>query len=138
MLRRKQFDELVVEGEHVCGEWLPLAHGTIYKRLNINSIFEIFDIRIPNGRRLFSDTVERCNKVDLQTVPVLHYGKAIQYGNINYMPFGDPQEGSEGMVYRLENDEGFQFAGKILFRPMTSGQYLNDDNPIWNFNLGEI
>ncbi len=120
----EKFDTLLNPGERVCGEWLHTKHGTYYRDLPY--LFVAFDIRISEERESYSVFFDRIEKAGLFAAPLLHKGPPIALPSLLPIskPFGDPLEGSEGVVYRLERDNKFTFAAKILFRPEDAGKYF--------------
>jgi hypothetical protein len=147
-LHQDRFDSVLREGERICGEWLALAHGTIYKLHH--EPFVAFDLFEPkdddkHGRRVtFGELVNRLdNKFVLPNV--------ISQGNtprdINYVlkaieTSAHGAEGpAEGSVWRVERQGEVNFLAKYVRHDKEDGCYLPDlgkHKPIWNWKPGMV
>jgi hypothetical protein len=103
---KAKFDELLHEGERVCGEWIAQAHGTIYTL--IHDPFVAFDIMVGKERVIYDVLKDRCSKVDIITPHVIHRGKSISVDDACGLAgkFGNhgAEEEIEGVVYRIEEN----------------------------------
>jgi len=57
-----RFEELLQEGERVCGEWLMQAHGTRYDLKH--EPFVVFDLMMKSEREIYEEFVYRVKKYD--------------------------------------------------------------------------
>lgn len=138
-------------GERVCGEWLALAHGTIYKLPH--GPFVAFDLirdcdRVrsaedPTGCRIprlcLADFDRRCNH--LPTPHVLHVGGACSIDRalslLNPAIHG-AQEPIEGCVWRVECEGRVDIIAKYVRPDKVDGKYLPEMSgaaPIWNWTF---
>ena len=129
--RYELFDEILEEGERIVGEWLVLAHGTIYKLPH--SPFVPFDIFRDEERVLYEELVERLSPT-FPLPTLLSEGDAIsifevekKLGDFGFHGAGDK---AEGAVYRIErkqksnNKVVVDFLGKYVRIDKVDGKYL--------------
>jgi hypothetical protein len=121
----KLFDFLPI-GSRVCGEWLALAHGTIYKLSH--GPFVAFDIMTGMNRmphESFRETVgER-----IPTVTTIHNDGPLAIGNamalLGQSGFHGCSDGlPEGVVYRVERNGRVDFLAKYVRPDKQDGKYL--------------
>ena len=105
-----RFDAILGERERVCGEWLALAHGTIYtlehEPFVAFDVFDADDVRIP-----FARFTERAATARLATPHVFHDSDvACPLTEVADLPSRHGAAGGikEGVVYRWER------AGRVL------------------------
>lgn len=122
---RKRFDELLKDGQRVCGEWLYQAHGTRYSLPH--EPFVAFDI-IELGKRSPWKLVEdMCFPLGFTTPQLLRYGKPVSIelvlGWLDYSGHGaiDPVEGA---VWRVERKGVVDFLAKYVRPDKKDGKYL--------------
>ena len=137
--RADAFAALLAPGERVVGEWIALAHGTRY--LRVDQPFVAFDIMVDDRRALSLDVWERVAAVGLEHVPTLHRGgplpldEAIRLlGPGRYAPL--PDDGPEGVVYRVERHGRVEFLAKWVNPAKIDGKYLDDisgGSHVWNW-----
>lgn len=137
---KSRFDELLIEGERLCGEWLMEAHGTRYNLPH--EPFVAFDIITGYERKTTIEVMERCAQVDIITPKLIHLGAAISVESVLAMlePSGHGAiEDVEGAVWRCERKGVVDFLGKYVRPEKVDGKYLNGVNnverePIYNWN----
>jgi ATP-dependent RNA circularization protein (DNA/RNA ligase family) len=125
--------EWLPENWRVCGEWLILAHGTIYD-ITYESPFKAFDIFDSRNKRLSYITFSNlCYKYDIPTVRLLHIGQPISIDNslkiLGNGFYGKPEK-PEGVVYRIERNDNVDFLAKWVRSDKEDGKYL--DKILWN------
>ena len=134
--RTDMFDELLDDGERVCGEWLMQAHGTRYQLWH--EPFVAFDIMCGHERVTHDELYERTAGV-LSTPALLHEGGACsidhalhalgEYGRHGAL---DPVEGA---VWRVERKGKVDFLGKYVRPGKVDGCYLESitgGEPVYN------
>jgi len=134
-----RFYEILNNGERICGEWLMQAHGTRYELKH--EPFVVFDIiEFNEERNTYSELKEKAQKYNFTLPHCIHnenkslslidglnlLGKYGKHGVI------EPDE-SEGLIYRIETDDKFNFLTKYVKPNKINGKYLNENPPIWNW-----
>lgn len=139
----KNYDKFswLPEKWRIAGEWLIMAHGTIYDITN-ESPFCAFDIfNEKNERILYLDFISLTYKYNIPTVKLLHIGQPISLKNalklLNGGHYGKPEK-PEGVVYRVEREGNVDFLAKWVRSDKVDGKYLDDF--IWNkgFNKADF
>ncbi len=127
--RHEQFLALLEDGEHACGEWLPLAHGTRYGLAH--EPFVLFDL-VRFGKAVCRDwLVEKATRTGFTTPCILHKGDALPTA-LALELLGERghhgADAAEGVVYREEwPDEGAcSFVAKLVRMDKIDGLYLAD------------
>lgn len=115
------------DGFRIVGEWMALAHGTLYER--VEHPFYVFDVFDPDNARLpWDKTSTVAAFVGLPTVPVLHSGGALSVEDAMKLAGErgalEAVEGPEGVVYRCESHGKFNFMGKYVRADHVPGKYL--------------
>ena len=135
--REHVFGALLDEGERVVGEWLGMAHGTIYNLTNTQP-WRPFDLFLSNNERACTAEFEiRVELATLQPVMYLHYGGPISVDNALALldRFGMPTAGGsqEGVVYRCERKGKVDFLAKFVRPEKVDGCYLPNEErePLW-------
>lgn len=133
-----RFRDLLEEGERVCGEWLAQAHGTRYK---VNCLFEpfhTFDIMKGHERVNWCDFIERIcyMKFPLSSAKLVAYGPISieELLKLDCNPWRE--DPLEGFVFRVENDNKFNFLAKWVSPTKVDGCYFpqKSGNPeVWNW-----
>ncbi len=136
----KRFNELLIEGERIIGEWLIQAHGTRYDIPHEPYI--VFDIMKNGHERLkYDEFSERVGRYDFIVPHLLHLGDSISIDDIieKLEPSGhgaiDPVEGA---VWRIEKKDKVDMLVKYVRPDKIDGFYLpkRDENvenkEIWN------
>ncbi len=138
--RANMFNDLLQEGQRLCGEWLLQAHGTRYE-LAGQSPFIAFDLFLDKETRLpYQAFKNRLANFDIRTIEALFYGneaisleraleaiKQSRYGAIDAV---------EGAVWRVERKGEIDFLTKFVRHDKQDGYYLPQFNglnrEIWN------
>ena len=141
--RQHKFSTLLSPEERICGEWLAMAHGTLYDASHPNfSPFIAFDI-FRNGKRILRDEfLERCVDYEIKTAHVIHDGdtglsvdRALEL--LGGFGFHGATETIEGAVWRVERDGAVDFLAKYVRGDKVDGKYLVNTStsvvsePIW-------
>jgi len=138
-----RFNQLLNEGERICGEWMAQAHGTRYNLPHEPYI--VFDIfRSHTERLIYSDFIERVKPFDLPINKVIHIGRpvSIEYVLSNLEPSGHGALDSvEGAVYRCERLGKVDFLCKYVRPEKQDGIYLPEisgKGAVWNIDIDFI
>ena len=126
-------------GDVLHGEWLAMAHGTLYK-LN-HDPFVAFDLTRNCKRKPWNDFVALCRLYGVKTPRVIRDGGPISIEEI--LPLLEtsghgvaPGESVEGAVWRVERRGEFDFMAKWVRPDKVDGKYLESVTgkpPIWNW-----
>jgi len=133
---KEKFEQLLPnENDRVVGEWMALAHGTLYK--DLPSPFMAFELYY--GKEAQNDKTRRAafKEVKIEQVPLLaktthpiSIEKALEIANKH-------RSNCEGVVYRLERFDNKKdnyvpwIIAKIVKQDKVDGFYFDKDNPIW-------
>jgi hypothetical protein len=136
-MHRHLFAQLLSPGERVVGEWVALAHGTIYEQLP--GPFVAFDIMVGAERAPALEVRDRCGELDLPTVPLLAAGPGAVTVDEAVARLGGngafgAVDGPEGVVYRVERNGRTDFCAKWVNPDKVDGIYLPEisgDGPRW-------
>lgn len=133
-----RFNDLLAEGERICGEWLAQAHGTRY--LLTHEPFTAFDLFREGRRVLWGELSSRCDRAGITTPSVLHHGgpcsieTAMERLGVNgHHGAIDP---AEGAVWRCERNGQVDFLGKYVRQDKVDGIYLpkiSGEDDVWNW-----
>lgn len=133
----KRFDNLLKEGERICGEWLIQAHGTRYNLPH--EPFVAFDMFCGKERLIFEEFGSRAYDHDFVLPRLINIGVpvTIEYAckAISISGHGaiDPVEGA---VWRVERKGKVDFLCKYVRHDKEDGKYLPEKNgtgkPIYN------
>jgi hypothetical protein len=127
--RRDQFASLLAPGERVAGEWLSMAHGTLYDTLSeLWAPFIVFDI-IREGQRVLRDEFrERIERAGFTEATILHDGPtgySIEQCEAALGLCGfHGAEKAEGAVWRVEREGRADFLAKYVRLDKRDGCYL--------------
>lgn len=135
MKNEAAFMSMLRKNERIVGEWLALAHGTIYN--GVKAPFVPFDIFTANNDRLpFLEFHKRVSPwLDIPTV--LHMGGSCSLGRAERLAkrlLGGRDY--EGFVYRLEEAGKFKAIAKYVRQDKVDGLYLDKEDPLyprWNW-----
>lgn len=130
-----RFDALP-NGYRIAGEWLAMAHGTIYS-VHYEP-FVMFDLIGPNGRERHDKARELFGATGLEAAYVVHDGGpiSVELAIEKLGPFGrhGATEKIEGAVWRVERKGEFDFLAKWVDPKKVDGKYLETvtgEAPIW-------
>jgi hypothetical protein len=138
--REDQFRFLVNPGERVVGEWLAMAHGTIYDPEHPGfSPFVVFDIFRDGKRILYHELCERLQPVDMTVARCLHDYSTPMCVDGALAALGEfghhgALEQVEGAVWRVEREGRVDFLAKYVRPNKIDGKYLPniaEADPIW-------
>lgn len=136
---RRRFDELLKDGERVCGEWLLQACGTIYNLPH--EPFVAFDIMIGQTRLNYHDFLIRILPFGFTIPRLIHIGDSFRLEEalkaIETSGHG-AEEGVEGAIWRVERKKKVDFLVKYVRPDKIDGKYLPEISgkpPIWNTDL---
>lgn len=131
-----RFRAVLREGERLCGEWLAVAHGTIYDLPH--EPFVAFDLMLGEVRTPYDELLGRLNG-DFITPRLLHRGSAFSVEQMleHLEPSGHgARDGAEGAVWRVERfdpkrqQKVVDFLAKYVRADKVDGKYLpRDDEP---------
>lgn len=132
-----RFDELLQEGERVCGEWLAQAHGTKYNLTH--EPFVPFDLMTKSVRANYAAFKERVTCFDFAIPTVLHIGSAVSVEaaleGLGLYGFHGAIDEVEGAVWRVERKGVVDFLAKFVKHSKVDGKYLPENNNgecVWN------
>jgi hypothetical protein len=141
--RHKVFAHLLAPGERICGEWLSMAHGTMYDASHPGfAPFIAFDI-FRDGKRILRDEfAARCGASNIPTAHLIHDGPAplsVAAALASLGPFGQhgASEPVEGAVWRVEREGAVDFLAKYVRPDKIDGKYLPglaaslSTEPVW-------
>lgn len=126
----KRFDELLNEGERVCGEWLLTAVGTKYDLPH--EPFVAFDIIKDKERLIFDELCQRLDKFSF-TMPLMiskYQPLSIERAMLiidSHKNFHGSLEPTEGAVWRVERKGKVDFLCKYVRPDKVDGKYLDQD-----------
>lgn len=127
-VNRDRFNELLKEGERLCGEWLFTAVGTKYNLPH--EPFVPFDLMIGNKRLIYSDFVNRCVGFDFQLPRIIGMGP-LPITLVEAELVGQSLHGNvdqiEGAIWRVERKEEVDFLCKYVRASKVDGLYLHID-----------
>lgn len=129
---------MLSEGEALHGEWLAMAHGTIYELHH--DPFVAFDLTSAGKRVSHDELVDRCTRFAVPTPHVIHDGPPITIGEALELlgPTGKhgATETVEGAVWRVERRGVFDFMAKYVRPDKQDGKYLAEISggaPRWHW-----
>lgn len=116
------------DGERLCGEWVSMAHGTLYEPLA--DPFVPFDLMAQDKRLPFDamqDMSERCGLLAAATIsdgPPMSVDNAV--AAISDGGFHGAIDEVEGCVWRCERKGEFEFIAKFVRHEKQDGKYFPD------------
>jgi hypothetical protein len=134
--------DFLQEGERLVGEWLAMAHGTLYKIEN-DFPFVAFDLMKDGVRETYINfRVRMGNKVPC--AHLLHIGSAISIKKVEKIldcrkaetyGYHGALEPVEGAVWRVERDGAVDFLAKYVRPFKVDGKYFSKDDRqlTWNW-----
>ncbi len=130
-----RFDRCLRDGERLVGEWLALAHGTLYHLPH--EPFAAFDLMRGPSRASWEELSARISNFVLPHI--LHSGGSISIESICEI-IRTSNHGAvdavEGAVWRVERQGKFDFLAKWVRPDKVDGKYLPEisgEPPIWNW-----
>lgn len=130
--REDIFREVLRPGERLVGEWLALAHGTVYEGLAepFRPPFVAFDIMSGTDRLTFDKFYDRvCGRF---MVPDTREGPLSVEEALAQLDDYGAVGGHEGVVYRVERGDRVDFLAKFVKADKVDGIYL-DGPEVWNW-----
>ncbi|MEQ1888078.1 MAG: RNA ligase family protein [Alphaproteobacteria bacterium] len=149
------FAGMLAPGERIVGEWLGMAHGTLYdSRHELFNPFVAFDIFRGNNRILYDEFLDRVGMAGVVCAFCIHDADiacpvdmalgAISVCDIlaKYPVHGyhGAVEPVEGAVWRVEREGRVDFLAKYVRRDKIDGKYLPEISgaePIWYWHPTE-
>lgn len=124
----KRFDELLNEGERLCGEWLFTAVGTLYNLPH--EPFVPFDLMMGKYRYSWHQFKARLAYSHLPMATALSIGEPLPIETalelIKYSNHG-AMEPVEGAVWRVERKQEVDFLVKYVLPTKVDGKYLENN-----------
>lgn len=138
MGNKEKFEQLLPNNDdRVVGEWLALAHGTIYPAEKIVQPFMAFDLFLQKKQQDYLTRKESVEQVGLINVPQLYFGTETLAVD-DAMAMAEPN--SEGVIYRLERmvskkDTHYTpwVIAKVVKKEKVDGFYLHQETFTWNW-----
>lgn len=135
--REAQFDNALQEGQRMCGEWLAMAHGTLYDLCGTPP-FIVFDVIKGHSRVSYNEMMLAAKVAGMPTAKVLSDGPPFSVDQamsaLGVYGFHGAKEQVEGAVWRVERMGQFDFNAKFVHHDKQDGKYLpgiGGVNPIW-------
>lgn len=131
-------------GDRVIGEWLAMAHGTVYRLTH--DPFVAFDIMTGPQRWPHDEARQFFDATEIEAAKVLHDGGPVTVpdimGKLDGLGFHGATEPVEGAVWRVERRGVFDFLAKYVRPDKVDGKYLPEvsGQPAiwhWPFLAGE-
>lgn len=129
------------EGQRLCGEWVSMAHGTLYKPLPIP--FVPFDLMNAKGRLPHDEMQDVAMGCYLHPVHVISDGPPLSVDDaisaISAGGFHGALEDVEGCVWRCERKGNFDFIAKFVRHEKQDGKYfpqISGKPPVWFWRPG--
>lgn len=142
--RETRFLDMLEPGQRLVGEWLAQAHGTRYRLPH--GPFVAFDLMSGEHRAPHSTLRTLCVRHDIPMPALLHIGAPISVAKaMDLHAKSDlhgiyPEDGPEGVVYRVERKTEVDFLAKWVRPDKVDGKYLpgcagNPDGApeVWNW-----
>jgi hypothetical protein len=136
--REEDFAAVLNPGERIVGEWLAMAHGTLYDTHHPEfSPFVVFDIFRDDTRRVLRN--EMIDRVDgrFRVAHLVGTGPLTvddAMDGLGGRGFHGATEQVEGAVWRVERENRVDFLAKFVRHDKIDGKYLPDvanAEPIW-------
>lgn len=124
------------EGERLCGEWMSMAHGTIYGPMA--DPFVPFDLMVEDRRLPIDAMLEASSLAGLRPAHIVHDGPPLSVplavAAIANGGFHGAVDEVEGCVWRCERRGEFDFIAKFVRHDKQDGKYFEQQTgrpPIW-------
>jgi ATP-dependent RNA circularization protein (DNA/RNA ligase family) len=131
MENRDRFNEILKDGERLCGEWLLQVHGTHYNL--IHEPFVAFDIIVETKKMDYHSFLLRVLKYDFTIPNLVHLGQPITVDRVmkRLEKSGHGAlEKPEGAVWRVEREGKVDFLIKYVRPDKIDGLYMKEEK--WN------
>lgn len=136
-----RFDEMLIPGERIVGEWMIQAHGTKYKLPH--EPFVAFDIMTEANRLPYLEFIERVLPYGFETPHLVSYGLPMSIKEA-MKRLKESYHGAlgnvEGAVWRVERKNKVDFLAKYVRPDKIDGCYLPEKTEyteeIWNEYCG--
>lgn len=135
MQNQDRFMSVLRDGERLVGEWMAMAHGTIYDLPH--EPFVIFDLMTGMDRLPHDELLARAKEGSFTTPRLIRDGAPISIKKVLEVlePSGHgAKELVEGAVWRVENKGKFDFIAKWVRPDKVDGKYmpeLSGKDPVW-------
>lgn len=129
--RWTRFDELLDPGERIVGEWLAMAHGTLYDPDHPGfRPFIAFDL-MTEAERVPYDVFHARVNGRLPVPRLIHRGGALSFDRLwsRLEPSGHGAEAVEGAVYRVERAGEVDYLAKWVRPDKIDGKYFEQNHP---------
>ncbi len=129
-----KFSSIIInDGDRIVGEWLALAHGTIYE--GIEEPFVPFDMYIDKKQLSYWEFLTKISRVELEPPALLHVGGACSIRRaLKLLTKYSEWDDNEGVIYRLEENMIPKIMAKYVNHDKVDGKYLKDGiMPIYNW-----
>lgn len=130
-----RFDHLR-DGERLCGEWVTMAHGTMYRAMSVP--FVPFDLMVGDKRMPLDLMKEVAEASGLRPAYVISDGPPMSIDTamaaIADGGFHGALDGVEGCVWRCERQGQFDFIAKFVRHDKLDGKYfsqISGQPPVW-------
>lgn len=118
--------DMLQDGERLCGEWITMAHGTIYEPFAVP--FVPFDLIVGDKRQPHDEMTEVAEASGLRTAHVISDGPPLgidaALDAIATGGFHGAKDGVEGCVWRCERRGEFDFIAKFVRHDKQDGKYF--------------
>lgn len=118
----------LVEGERLCGEWMAMAHGTLYQDMDVP--FIPFDLMVGTDRLPFDQMREMSKSCGLASAALLSDGPPISVETalkaVSWGGWHGALEEVEGAVWRCEHRGKYSFSAKFVRHSKVDGKYFTE------------
>jgi hypothetical protein len=125
----ERFRVCLRDGERIVGEWLAVAHGTIYKLPH--EPFVVFDMFHEQERYNYAEVKVRCAPGNFTHPRLIHVGGSFPMDRLLVALETSGHgavDGVEGAVYRIERKGKVDFLAKWVRPDKIDGKYLNTES----------
>ncbi|MGY3582295.1 hypothetical protein ACVIGB_000780 [Bradyrhizobium sp. USDA 4341] len=128
--RHEGFTALLEPGERIVGEWLTVAHGTVYDPYHPGfAPFIAFDIFRGTDRVCTDEFSQRCAAAEILTAKTIHDAEEAlsiedALGLLGPLGHHGATEPVEGAVWRVEREGKVEFLAKYVRPDKIDGKYL--------------
>jgi hypothetical protein len=133
----------IAEGQRLCGEWISMAHGTIYDGVEVP--FVPFDLMVDDRRLPHDEMILAAERADLRAAAIISDGPpfSVKRALIEVASggFHGAIDDVEGCVWRCERKGVFDFIAKFVRHEKKDGKYFAEFTgkpPIWFWRPSKI